>query len=351
VNRKHRIAAVGLGWVALHRHIPALLRHPDLELVGVVDRHTGLAARIADHYHLPFSAEAESLSIVPWLADEVDAITIGAPPMAHRTLACEAFALHKHVLTEKPFAMSVTEGEAMRQAAQEAGQTLSIVHNFQFSRAALKLKRDLAAGRLGPIARVAAVQLGNPRRRLPAWYETLPLGLFYDESPHFFYLLDSLAKGGLTLQKAHGVADDGKNTPRLAHILYRDTNGTPFTIDCDFTSTLSEWHVRVTGDKATAILDIFRDIYILLPNDGAHGATDILRTSLYAITQHLAQHIPNGLSLLRGRLDYGNNEIIHRFATALASGQNDPLIGADKALAVLKLQHEATQAIQESLLP
>ena len=36
-----RVAAVGLGWVSLHRHLPALRRDPSFELVGVIDRHPG----------------------------------------------------------------------------------------------------------------------------------------------------------------------------------------------------------------------------------------------------------------------------------------------------------------------
>ncbi len=73
------------------------------------------------------------------------------------------------------------------------------------------------------------------------------------------------------------------------------------------------------GEKGVALLDIFRDIYLRLPNDGAHGALSILRTSLAATGQHMLQYIPNGLSLLRGRLDYGNDEVFSRFAKAIQS--------------------------------
>ncbi len=346
-----RVAAVGLGWVALHRHIPALNRSPAFSLVGVVDRHNGLAAQIAQKQSLRFHAQTDNLNDVAWL-DHVDAVTIAAPPAAHARLVLAALAQGKHVLVEKPFAMTLSEGEAMAAAAQQAHKTLCIVHNFQFGRAAQKLRRDLACGRLGSIRRIAASQLGNPLRRLPAWYESLPLGLFYDESPHFFYLLQSLAQGRMSLLHAHGVkGQKGERTPSLVHLLYRDENGIPITIDCQFDSAISEWHVMVTGEKAVGILDIFRDIYIRLPNDGQHNALQILRTSAAAFSQHFWQHVPNGLALLRGCLDYGNDEIVRRFATALRTGTPDQLIGSQAALTVLTQQHEAVQALSGSLYP
>jgi len=340
-----RAAAVGLGWVTAHRHLPALLRNPAFELAGAIDRHPGRAADVARRFGLARHAETDDLAKVEWL-DEVDAVVIGAPPMAHARLAQTALAMGKHVLTEKPFAMTVGEGEAMVAAARAHKRVLAVVHNFQFSRAARRLEADLAQNRLGSVRRIAAVQFGNPRRRLPSWYEQLPLGLFYDESPHFFYLLRHLAGGALELQRAHGVAGrDGAKTPALLSLLYRNARGIPVTVDCQFYSAVSEWYLMVTGERALGIMDVFRDIYIRLPNDGAHALPQILRTSACAIFQHAVQHIPNGIAYVRNRLDYGNDEVFSRFARAAESGTPPAGISADDALAVLKLQHEAAGAV------
>ncbi|MCL2469579.1 MAG: Gfo/Idh/MocA family oxidoreductase [Alphaproteobacteria bacterium] len=343
-----QIAIVGLGWVGQNRHNPSLLRDKNFKLVGVIDKHEGRARAFAQQWNLPCAACSPDLQNVPWL-DEVEAVTLATPPSSHAALACQALAQGKHVLTEKPFALTTQESEAMSLAAQNSGKQLAVVHNFQFSRAAQRLWRDLAQDRLGPITRVAATQLGNPQRRLPSWYETLPLGLFYDESPHFFYMLNALAKGGLSLCRAHGFKAQHARTPRLVHVLYKDQNDTPFTIDCQFDSTLSEWHVRITGTKATAIIDIFRDIYMVLPNDRQHKAYHILRSSACAITQHLMAHIPNGFLFLKGSLDYGQDQVVNRFAQSIRNNQEDDKIGLAQALKVHKLQSEAVAAITENL--
>ncbi len=346
MGEKIKVAAVGLGWVAKNRHIPALLRNPAFELIGLIDRHEGKAAALAQHYGLPFSAQAEKVEDVSWF-DKCDAITIGAPPMAHAQLAIKALERGKHVLTEKPFAMTLDEGRVMAQAAKANKRTLAVVHNFQFSRAMRRFEADREKNKFGDIKQIAATQLGNPLRRLPSWYEDLPLGLFFDESPHFFYLLQRLA-GKSELKRASSVASpEGKNTPSLIHLLYSSPKGFPVTINCQFDSALSEWFVRISGEKATAFLDIFRDIYICVPNDQAHSAFDILRTSAATISQHLLAHLPNGLAFVRGRLDYGNDEVFARFAEAILSNKIPDEINFEDALSVLQYQQEATQALRK----
>lgn len=335
----HRIAVIGLGWVATARHIPAILRNPTYRLIGVIDRDAAKAAAVAARFNIPHHAAGKTLRDVPW-HDQIDAVTIAAPPAAHSDLACAALAGGKHVLTEKPFALSVSEGMTMLAAATGAQKTLAVVHNFQFARAMSRLERDIASGRLGAIKWIAAQQLGNPRRRLPAWYPQLPLGLFYDESPHFFYLLRRLA-GALDLRDAVAWGrQDGNNTPDALRLLYRNAKDIPVTISCNFVSPLSEWTLMVGGDRALGIVDIFRDFYLRLPQDGAHGLPQIIGTSLYATGQHWAQYIPNGIAYLRGRLDYGNDEVMRRFATGITTGQAPEAIDATDAQAVLTLQHD-----------
>jgi scyllo-inositol 2-dehydrogenase (NADP+) len=282
---------------------------------------------------------------VPWL-DEVDAVTIGAPPFAHHDLACAALGLGKHVLTEKPFAMTAAEGIAMCATASAAQRILAVFHNFQFARATARLERDLAIGKLGNVRWIAAQQLGNPRRRLPSWYQTLPLGLFYDESPHFYYLLRRLA-GDLDLKDAVAwQRDNVGNTPDEIRLVYHGANNIPVTICCNFVSPLSDWTIMVGGSEALGIVDIFRDFYLRLPQDGQHGLPQIIGTSLHATFQHWLQYIPNGIAFLRGQLDYGNDEVVRRFVTATATGLPPPEISANDAQSVLGLQQQVIEKLR-----
>lgn len=335
-----RIAVVGLGWVAQARHIPSIKKNPGLKLVGVVDRSRGRAERVARQHGVPRHAEAASLTAVPWLA-EADAISIATAPMAHHDLVSEALARGLHVITEKPFAMSVAEGEAMCAAAAARARHLAVVHNFQFARSMRCLLGDLERGRLGRVRGVRAVQLGNPSRRLPAWYEELPLGLFYDESPHLLYLLRRVA-GPLTLLKAVSVGgSDGRRTPAQIDAWFAAPGvDYPVSLSCNFECALSEWHVMVHGEQAVGIVDIFRDIYLRVPNDRDHGTFEVLRTSATITAQHWWQHLSSGLPHLAGRLMYGNDEVFARFGDAIrGNGQRLAPIAAESAQATLSVQH------------
>ena len=344
-----RIGLVGLGWVATHRHLPALQRDHGFEVVGVADRHGDLAAQVARRFGIARHAQADGIDSVPWL-DEVDAVDVVTAPMSHHALIRGALLRDKHVITEKPFAMTVDEGRSLVQLAGERGRQLAIVHNFQFASSTGRLLQDLAGGRLGAVRAIIAFQWGNPRRRLPTWYEQLPTGLFFDESPHLLYLVRRLAPGPLRLVHVDSCpSTQGLRTPASIDASYRaacDGHDIPVTVSCRFEAPLSEWHVAVLGDEAAGIVDVFRDIYLRLPNDGRHVTSTVLRTSWRATAMHWARHFVNGPLHLGGRMLYGNREVFARFGQAVRTGIAPEGVSAADALAVLEMQHAIMRAVE-----
>jgi predicted dehydrogenase len=338
------LAAIGLGWVTTNRHIPALRRCSQARLIGVIDHQSGRAAALARQLSLKRSATAHSAADVSWL-DQVDAVTIGTPPGTHYSLARSYLDAGKHVLVEKPLAMTVDEAEQLIALANDRGRVLAVVHNFQFTRSVRRTKQLMRSGRLGDIRSMWAVQLSNPKRRLPAWYEQLPLGLFYDESPHFFYLLRHLTECEPKFQRIDVLRDrDGAETPARVSVLL-DACGIPVQIDMNFQAPLSEWHIGVLGSKGAAFVDIFRDILVVVPNDGSHLARDILRTSAAAMWSHGFGTLESGVLLAVGRLAYGNDEVVRRFCLA-CQGERDVLGGISgiDGAAVVSMQNQVVNA-------
>lgn len=339
-----RVASIGLGWVATHRHLPIFERNSRFKVVGVIDRSPDLARRIANERGYRWFHQGDDLEGVGWL-DEVDAVVIGTSPFTHYPLILTAIKLGKHVLTEKPFTMTLVEGEELVRLSRERNLILAIVHNFQFASSTRRMVRDVHRGILGKIRAVVAFQYGNPARRLPAWYENLPLGLFYDESPHLLYLLRFLCPGPIRLLSSVVFPSTiGMVTPALIQVHYactgQDGIEIPVSLSMNFESPISEWHLSLLGERAFADLDIFRDIYLRLPNDGRHGTLDVLRTSFAASVQHWCQHLTRGPLHLGGRLFYGNEEVIERFGLAVENGIPPEGMSADDALDVLRMQHE-----------
>jgi predicted dehydrogenase len=342
-----KVAAVGLGWVTTNRHLVTMDENPSYEIIGVIDRRPDRAKTIAKERGYRYFHEGDTLENVPWL-EQVNTVTVGACPQSHYALIKSALKLGKHVLTEKPFTMTVAEGEELVALARKQDLTLGIVHNFQFASSTQRLLQDLQSGCFGKIKSIVAQQLSNPHRRLPVWYEELPLGLFYDESPHFFYLVSRVAPGLLQFLKCDVYPSTlGLVTPAAIFIQYRcdsQENGTiPVTINMNFEAPVSEWHLTVYGEHYLADIDIFRDIYLRLPNDGLHTTKTVIRTSALATWQHWAQHFTSGVKHLTGKLRYGNDVIFERFSEAVAQGKNPKDISSDDALQVLRMQHEVIQ--------
>jgi predicted dehydrogenase len=227
-------------------------------------------------------------------------------------------------------------------AAAPGGPVVAIMHNFQFARAAQRLWRDLASGSLGEIRGVEAFQWSSRDRRLPDWYEELPLGLFFDESPHLLYLLRRLAPG-LQLETSHvRPSREGRATPSSVFALYSSGGSQPFplVLSLNLETSVSEWHLAVHGSRGAAVVDLFRDIYIRVPADGRHESSDVFRTSLAATFGHWRGVASSGYLHVRGRLRYGVDEVVRRFGNAIERNEDPPDCGRVDALAVRAMQED-----------
>ncbi|HEY8758094.1 MAG TPA: Gfo/Idh/MocA family oxidoreductase [Candidatus Limnocylindria bacterium] len=331
-----RVVAVGAGWVTLHRHLPGIAATAGLELVGIVDRDVARGSAAATARHVP-----HAVSLGDPALGTFDAITIGTAPPSHGVLVTQALELGKHVLVEKPFAMGPDEARALVALARDRDRILAVVHNFQFARSVAAARRHVAAGTYGALRGVVGLQLSNDRRRLPTWYRELPGGLFYDESPHFFYLVRAfLGDARVTDASFVPSLDPNDRTPRSAHIDL--ASGDRFaTLDMRFAAALSEWQLLVLCERATLACDIFRDILAIVPDDGLHRPGQIMRSSLRATVGHWAGVVASGARFASGRLDYGNREVFRRFARAIETGAAPEGISAEDGQAVVIAMHDA----------
>lgn len=341
---KINVAVVGLGWVATERHIPIILRNSRLRLYGVVDKRPERLAKTKQRYpwiETSLSDEGE----MPW-KDRVQAVLIATDPLSHFTLAKKILLEGKHLLMEKPLTMRVEESEELLQIARQKQVSFCVVHNFQFARSTLKLKEKMERGELGQILSIEAVQYSNPCRRLPAWYERLPFGLFYDESPHLCYLLQNLTRYSLSYVSSQVLKRPERNTPALVSAHYT-ADSLPVRLTMNFEAGLSEWHIVVMGTRQTAIVDIFRDILVTLPNDGSHRAREILTSSASAMWTHSTGFVQAGLLLVARRLFYGADVVWQKFIDEIQNQRPAIEISAEMGAKVVSMQH---QIMRESIL-
>jgi predicted dehydrogenase len=111
------------------------------------------------------------------LADAaIDGVAIATPARTHFALAKKALLAGKHVLVEKPLAMSSAEAAELAALAAERGRTLMVGHTFEYNPAVWKMKELLAAGDAGQVYYIYAtrVNLGRVQSDINALWSIAP---------------------------------------------------------------------------------------------------------------------------------------------------------------------------------
>jgi predicted dehydrogenase len=119
------------------------------ELVAVADQNRDRARRIADEYGCHALASLDEL-----LADKtIHVINVLTPNHLHRDAAVAAMRAGKHVLVEKPPAMSLADTDAMIAAAEQAGVKLGVVLQSRVRHAIQAIRKAIEAGCFGRLLR------------------------------------------------------------------------------------------------------------------------------------------------------------------------------------------------------
>ena len=121
-----RVAVVGTGF-GQAIHIPGLKHNFRTEVIAVYNRDLGKAKAIADSHQIPYAFDSfEKLLSLP----EIDAFSLATPPFLHYEMGRQILETGKHLLLEKPMAMSMQEAKELYYLAQQ--KELVVTTNFEF---------------------------------------------------------------------------------------------------------------------------------------------------------------------------------------------------------------------------
>ena len=240
------------------------------------------------------------------------------------------------------------EGQALETLARNSGVVLCPAHNFLFSRSAERARSLLQSGQAGDIQWAMGLLLSSWQRRLPTWFDDLPGGLFFDEAPHFLYLMRYFL-GELQVERAWRTTDGGDLIPRTerteAHL--KGARGSGY-LTMWFGAPFSEWLFILFCSQAVLILDLFRDILVHLPPERAHRARDVLKMSLTGTLRFWKGIGSSGMRSACGRLSYGHDRLVRRFLDAVIGGKKPPTSAQD-GWQVVALLEEILRRSQEGI--
>jgi predicted dehydrogenase len=143
-----KVALFGSGWIQdFHARAVVACGHE----VAVVANHREETARaFAERHSIPDVTTDWATVAVD---RSIDAVVIGTPNAFHAPQAIAALAAGKHVLVEKPMAVSVAECDAMIAAADGSGASLMVAHCWRFHPDVVAMRDRIASGELGEVVK------------------------------------------------------------------------------------------------------------------------------------------------------------------------------------------------------
>lgn len=242
--RRVRVGVLGAGYWG-RNYVRSLEGLPEAELAWVCDlapEARKRAARLAPGARITASLEE-------MLADgALEAIVIATNAVHHHAHASAALRAGKHVLVEKPMALTVADAEELVRLAAEARRTLMVGHLMLYHGAVERLRAMVAGGELGRIYYLYAlrVNLGRIRRDENA---------LWSFAPHDLSIILSLVHAEPESVAARGECYLQPGIEDVVFVNLRFADGTMAQIQLSWLDPRKERRLTVVGSKKMVVFD------------------------------------------------------------------------------------------------
>lgn len=181
-----RWGLIGLGWVASDFVAPAMVKSNGSQLAACLGSSVEKGEAFAERFGVQrVHRDLEAIMHDP----EIDAVYIALPNAMHHEAVLEAARGGKHILCEKPFAMSVPHAREMAEACQHAGVILRIAHQIRLDAAVGRARDIVRSGRLGRLAAITLERASGLAVRTPWREDVSQSGVIFDVGVHLLDLI------------------------------------------------------------------------------------------------------------------------------------------------------------------
>ena len=161
---------IGFGIISYaHPHAPkyaaAIAAHPQADLVGIagLGANPDLAAGEAKRYSVPYYADYRELLA----REDLAGVYVGTEPTRHLEVIAAAVGRGKHILCDKPIALTLEEADEITRLSREAGVKLMVPFNPRFQLPVIKVKEALDSGQAGELVSIFAIKYGKLPTKIP----------------------------------------------------------------------------------------------------------------------------------------------------------------------------------------
>lgn len=238
-----RMGVLGLG-MAGGVMLPVIAAHEGVALAAAADLNPQLRERFATQHALPAFDSAEQLLTSP----EIDAVYIGTPHQFHREHTVLAARHRKHIIVEKPMALSLADCDSMIAAAADGGVALIVGHTHGFNPTVDEMRTLMETGGAGRPRVLTAVNYTNfiyrPRRD-----EELDArqggGVVWNQLPHMIDMVRMLVQQPVRSVRATLTSLDEKRGVEAlcaAYLTFEDNAVATLTYSGYDRFDTDEWH-------------------------------------------------------------------------------------------------------------
>jgi phthalate 4,5-cis-dihydrodiol dehydrogenase len=217
----------GLG-VASTQILPAVSRLPYLQITAAADLRADALVRFGKEYDATAFSSVEEMC----RSSDVDFVYIATPNQLHAEHAIIAAKHKKHVIVEKPMAMSLEECEAMNAAAEKNGVKLLCGHTHSFDPPIRKIREIVKSGELGKLCMINTWNYNEFMYRPRMKHElATSRGVVLNQGPHHVDIV-RLIGGGMarSVRAMTGIWDKARGYEGSYTCYLEFEDGTPATL-------------------------------------------------------------------------------------------------------------------------
>ncbi|RIA44336.1 4,5-dihydroxyphthalate dehydrogenase [Hephaestia caeni] len=213
-----RLGIIGLGGAA-KQMMPSFLSHPHVAITAAADSREEARRAFGAEFGARTHLTAEALCADP----EVDVVYIATPHQMHRDHAALAARAGKHIIIEKPMALTLDECGDIIAAAKATGVHLLVGHTHSFNAPVLKMRSLICEGAIGPVSMINSWNYGNflYRPRRPEELRTdAGGGIIYNQVPHQVDVVRLLGGGMVRSVRSMAWTLDPARPTEGAHVTF-----------------------------------------------------------------------------------------------------------------------------------
>jgi predicted dehydrogenase len=226
----------------------------DVRLSAIWDHDRFRAGASAEKYSMAVEPSVESLL----RRGDVDAVVIGAETSMHADLVEQAAAAGKHIVLQKPLALTIAEADRIVAAVEKSGVRFTLAWQMRTDPQNLKMRQLVQDGTLGKIFMLRR-RHGLSTHTWPdfenSWHvkPELNRGMWADDAAHAIDFIYWMLGEPATVSAEIGTLHNPKVPDDNGIAIYRYANGTFAEVASSFTCLAGENTTEIVGEKGVII--------------------------------------------------------------------------------------------------